>query len=71
MAGDRSALGRMRAAARAAFEGAYCDRATLPRLDAVIEGRAAEGVPAGRARDYASAGAETGAARALETAGAA
>jgi hypothetical protein len=37
--GDRAAL---RSRARAAFEAAYCDRATLPQLDAVLEGRADE-----------------------------
>jgi glycosyltransferase involved in cell wall biosynthesis len=54
---DRSRAEELRARARRAFETAYCDLATLPRLDAVIGhvlGNAgAAGIPAGPASSFA------------------
>ncbi len=64
---------RMRRAAREAFERAYCDAATLPLFDAVIEhalgGRPA-GVPSGVASDYGRADAAPSRAPALSGVGA-
>jgi colanic acid biosynthesis glycosyl transferase WcaI len=54
--GEREALRRR---ARAAFDSAYCDRATLPRFDAAVNhamGRAGvmDDIPAGTAADFAA-----------------
>lgn len=38
MMSERDSHGAMRARARAAFDGAYCDERTLPRFDGVLEG---------------------------------
>jgi colanic acid biosynthesis glycosyl transferase WcaI len=50
----------LRRAARAAFDAAYCDLATLPRFDTVIAhalgGAPAAGIPAGTASDFARQG---------------
>lgn len=70
---DPSRAADLRARARRAFETAYCDLATLPRLDAVIAhslGKTgAEGIPAGPASSFAGSGASAPSADSLLASG--